>query len=80
MERRPASILCISLFTALAAVFAFVNCTRKSTDPSPAERGKYLAMAGGCGDCHSPKNFTAAGPVPDTRRLLSGYPSGAKLP
>ena len=36
--------------------------------------------ASGGGDCHSPKAFTAAGPVPDTTKLLSGYPSGAKLP
>jgi len=68
------------MFTLLVTVFLLVGCARKSTGPSPAERGKYLAMAGGCGDCHSPKAFTAAGPVPDTTRLLSGYASGAKLP
>jgi mono/diheme cytochrome c family protein len=80
MERQPATMLCIPLFTLVVALFLFVGCTKKSTEPSPAERGKYLAMAGGCGDCHSPKAFTAAGPVPNTARLLSGYPSGAKLP
>jgi len=64
----------------LVAAFLFVCCARKSTGSSPVERGKYLAMAGGCGECHSPKVFTAAGPAPDTAKLLSGYPSGAKLP
>ena len=41
-------------------------------------RGKYLATIGGCNDCHSPKIMTQMGPVPDTTRLLSGYP--ASLP
>jgi hypothetical protein len=80
MERRQATILCISLCTLIGTVFLLYGCARKSTEPSPAERGKYLAMAGGCGDCHSPKTFTAAGPVPDVKRLLSGYPAGTKLP
>lgn len=39
-----------------------------------------LVTAGGCHDCHSPKIFTAAGPEPDTTRLLSGHPAGTKLP
>jgi hypothetical protein len=47
---------------------------------SPAERGEYLVHLGGCHDCHSPKNFTDAGPVPDTTRLLAGHTGGGKLP
>jgi hypothetical protein len=47
---------------------------------SPVERGEYLVHLGGCNDCHSPKTFTDAGPVPDTTRLLAGYPAGSKLP
>jgi mono/diheme cytochrome c family protein len=35
---------------------------------------------GGCNDCHTPKLFTAAGPVPDTTRLLSGHPAESRLP
>jgi hypothetical protein len=80
MERRQATIICISLFTMIGTVFLLAGCGRKSTELSPTERGKYLVMAGGCGDCHSPKVLTAAGPVPDTTRLLSGYPSSVKLP
>jgi mono/diheme cytochrome c family protein len=48
-------------------------------DPKVA-RGEYLVNAGSCNDCHSPKVMTERGPVPDTARLLSGHPAGAKLP
>jgi hypothetical protein len=47
---------------------------------SPVERGKYLVTLGGCNDCHTPKNFTPQGPVPDETRLLAGHPADAKLP
>jgi cytochrome c553 len=47
---------------------------------SPAERGRYLVTALGCGDCHSPKKITPQGPVEDTSRLLSGHPEGTSLP
>ena len=47
---------------------------------SPVERGKYLVMVGGCEDCHSPKIFTAAGPIPDSTRRLFGHPAGTQLP
>jgi len=80
MKRRQTKILCISLLATIGTVFLLAACARNSTEPSLAHRAKYLAMAGGCGDCHSPKAFTAAGPVPDVKRLLSGYPAGAKLP
>ena len=47
---------------------------------NPVERGSYLATIGGCSDCHSPKVFTAAGPVPDTSRLLAGHPGETPTP
>lgn len=47
---------------------------------STVERGAYLVGFGGCNDCHTPKLFTAAGPVPDTTRLLSGHPAESQLP
>jgi hypothetical protein len=43
-------------------------------------RGEYLATAGGCGDCHTPKLFTPKGPVPDMSRNLSGAPANIKIP
>ncbi|MBI2403448.1 MAG: diheme cytochrome c-553 [Gemmatimonadetes bacterium] len=46
----------------------------------PAARGAYLAVIGGCDDCHTPKIMTPQGPVPDTTRRLSGHPAAEKLP
>lgn len=43
-------------------------------------RGQYLMMIGGCNDCHSPKTFTAQGPLFDSTRLFSGHPAGSPLP
>ena len=38
------------------------------------ERGKYLAVLGGCNDCHTPKIPGPEGaPVPDNTKLLSGH-------
>ncbi len=44
------------------------------------KRGEYLVNFGGCNDCHSPKNLTPKGPMPDPDGLLSGYPSKERLP
>jgi mono/diheme cytochrome c family protein len=49
-------------------------------DVDPVARGTYLAILGGCHDCHTPKLFTATGPVRDTSRLLSGHPADSKIP
>lgn len=59
-------------------------CHRKPTS-SPTQtnliqRGKYLVTVIGCGDCHSPKIMTPAGPIEDTTRLLSGHPAGEPFP
>jgi hypothetical protein len=34
----------------------------------------------GCDHCHTPKKYTADGPVPDMTRWLMGYPSQDPLP
>ncbi len=44
------------------------------------EKGKYLVNSGGCNDCHTPKNMSPEGPVPDETKLLSGHPADSKLP
>jgi hypothetical protein len=80
MERRPIVLFSVFMSAMLVMIFVLAGCAGKNTGPSPVERGKYLATAGGCGDCHSPKAFAAAGPVPDTTKLYSGYPSRARLP
>lgn len=42
--------------------------------------GRYIVHTSGCGDCHSPKIMTPAGPEEDTTRLLAGFPEGDVLP
>lgn len=43
-------------------------------------RGNYLVQVMDCGTCHTPKVMTKEGPMPDEGKLLSGHPSGEKLP
>ena len=44
------------------------------------QKGEYLVMIGGCNDCHTPKNQTPQGPVPNMSLLLSGHPHDSELP
>lgn len=44
------------------------------------KRGDYLVNAGGCDDCHSPKNFGPHGPEPDMAKRFSGHRAGSKIP
>ena len=44
------------------------------------KKGHYIVSTGACNDCHSPKIMTQMGPVPDSTRLLSGFPAGEPLP
>ena len=80
-------LLCLTTAIALSAA-----CNQPAPPPapvaaapavaaeSPADRGKYLVLAGGCDDCHSPKVFKEQGPEPDMSRRLSGHPAADKLP
>ena len=70
------------LFITFCALSAFLillqlDCSPKKemTQEELVARGKYLVQFGGCNDCHSPKVMTQMGPVPDTTKLLSGYPA-----
>ncbi|MEW5923355.1 MAG: diheme cytochrome c-553 [Candidatus Zixiibacteriota bacterium] len=51
-----------------------------SGDKNLTARGEYLNKIGDCGACHSPKIFTATGPMEDTSRYLSGHPADEALP
>jgi len=53
--------------------------SRATTAPN-AERGKYLVMAMGCNDCHTPWHMGADGPEPDMTRMLSGHPQDEVMP
>lgn len=47
---------------------------------TPAKRGEYLVMVGGCNDCHTPLKMSPIGPMPDMERMLSGHPEGQPDP
>jgi hypothetical protein len=73
------SIYTVALVAIALASLAFSqHPQRKKADM--VGRGKYLVTAGHCNDCHTPKVFTAKGPVDDSTRLLSGYPATSTLP
>lgn len=66
-------------------ILSQINCSgteenKQMTQQELIARGKYLVTTGGCDDCHTPKIYTANGPVPDTSRLLSGFQQGGTLP
>jgi hypothetical protein len=61
------------------------NCTQQGGQKMLSQdeliaKGKYIVNTGGCGDCHTPKVYTANGPMFDTTRTLSGAPHDLVLP
>lgn len=80
MKRRKAKGPGIALPAVIGTLLLFAACSAKTTGTSIIEQGEYLVMVGGCGDCHSPKVMAAAGPAPDAKKILSGYPSDTRLP
>lgn len=67
-------------FAGMLLVATGCNTPAPPAAATPVERGRYLVNAGACNDCHTPKIFTAAGPVEDTTRLLSGHPAAEAVP
>jgi mono/diheme cytochrome c family protein len=58
-----------------------MGCEQKAPASDPVKRGEYLAIVGGCHDCHTPKNMSPAGmPEPDMTRMLSGHPAAEPYP
>lgn len=50
------------------------------TKDEMVKHGQLLITAGGCNDCHSPKNLGPNGPAVDSTKLLSGHPAGMPTP
>ena len=73
-------LACSLVANSVAAEPPAVKAPASKPKPAVLARGKYLVAFGGCNDCHSPKVMTAKGPVVDTNRLLSGFPSSAMTP
>ena len=80
------TIFAIMFLTMLFVLSTFlIGATAKQgtggmTSQELVQRGEYLVRFGGCNDCHTPKVVTPNGYVLDKTRLLSGHPSGAKMP
>lgn len=76
-----------SLVPGLVLFVAAASCARPPAAPDPAataaaavERGRYLVVAMGCNDCHTPLTMGANGPEPDHGRMLSGHPQEMTMP
>lgn len=69
-----------SLLSLLLAAACAPGDTQPRANTDAVARGRYLVTLGGCNDCHTPKRFTPAGPVPDSSRFLAGHPADLKLP
>lgn len=83
MKKSVSIPIFISILSLL--IISQINCSgteenKQMTQQELITHGKYLVTTGGCDDCHSPKIYTANGPVPDTTRLLSGFQQGEILP
>lgn len=78
---RASLLLCGFLIT-LFAVRVGTQAGQTAADKRKTQlaRGEYMVFPGGCHDCHTPKLFTAKGPVPDMSKSLSGAPANIKIP
>jgi mono/diheme cytochrome c family protein len=83
MQKRMFIVTMITIAAIL--VFTRIGCTAREENKQMSQqelvaRGKYLVTIGGCSDCHTPKIYTANGPVPDSTKSLSGFQQGQVLP
>lgn len=82
MDRRLSMSLAVLCLAGAAVAYSAAQPTGPSADSQDARvaRGRYLVNAVGCVDCHAPKEFGPAGPVPDAARSLSGHRQELALP
>jgi len=73
------SVLLHSLLLSSAVLCTSAQAAGSSTEKRTLERGRYLAIAGGCNDCHTPGYAEAAGKVPQSQ-WLTGTPVGFQGP
>jgi mono/diheme cytochrome c family protein len=60
-----------------AATALFLGMSFEAPAQDPVARGKYLAVVGGCTDCHTPGYFFGK---PDEKRYLGGSEVGFEIP
>ena len=83
MKKQKSGVILLAISAILLTFIISCSTEKEPKQMTHAElvaRGQYLVTTGGCDDCHSPKIYTANGPVPDTTRRLSGSPQGLALP
>jgi len=61
----------------VAFAAAFTTLTSGALAQDAVARGKYLAIVGGCTDCHTPGYFFGK---PDEKRYLGGSEVGFEIP
>jgi mono/diheme cytochrome c family protein len=74
LRRIAATLAAVSLSAACTAPERSEPVKPAAPTTTPVERGRYLAIVGACGDCHTPFKMGANGPEPDMSRMLSGHP------
>jgi len=78
---RPALAVGVLMILSLTAIGVFVAAdAKKYSKQRQIARGKYMVIAGGCNDCHTPLKMGANGPEPDMTKMLSGHPEALKIP
>ncbi len=82
----------LPLFLLASVLLVYTNCenansqteatteTEVPNEEALLKRGEYLLSIMDCDACHTPKNLTPQGPIPDMTRRLSGYPADKPLP
>jgi cytochrome c553 len=76
------TLLLGALMAGILALFTVAAAGQKNESYSKTQvsRGEYLVLLGGCGDCHTPKKFSAKGPELDLSRNMAGAPAHAQVP
>ena len=71
--------LVIAALACLVSTVAFVAAAETDRTEPSVERGRYLAIIGGCNDCHTPGYPEAGGNIPEAQ-WLTGVPVGFRGP
>jgi mono/diheme cytochrome c family protein len=71
--------IALAFSAALAALAANAQAAGPTADMGTIARGKYVAMIGGCNDCHTPHYPESGGKVPESQ-WLTGAPVGFQGP
>ena len=69
------SILALSSLCLAVAVHAAPPASSEHV-----KRGRYLVIAAGCADCHTPLKLGPRGPEPDAAHAFAGHPQALSMP